>query len=77
MAGETTDVNLVTTFFKKKYELKEDTREKQSTENRQPLPCAAGDALPYLPLVESVKWTPHVQASLCNIASPFCVACRL
>lgn len=22
-------------------------------------------------LVESVKWTPHVQASLCNIASPF------
>ncbi|EHJ4091612.1 hypothetical protein [Escherichia fergusonii] len=54
MAGETTDVNLVTTFFKKKYELKEDTGEKQSTENRQPLPCAAGDALPYFTQAESV-----------------------
>ncbi|EHG5995111.1 hypothetical protein [Escherichia fergusonii] len=54
MAGETTDVNLVTTFFKKKYELKEDTGEKQSTENRQPLPCVAGDALPYFTQAESV-----------------------
>lgn len=69
--------DLVTTYFKKKYELKEETKEKLSAENRLPLPCAGRDALPYLPLVEFVKWTPHVQASLCNIASPFCVTCRL
>jgi hypothetical protein len=44
---------------------------------RQPLPCVAADALPYLTLADIVKRKSHVEAS-CTDFTPFvCPACCL